>query len=606
MATGQLKIHSENILPIIKKWLYSEKDIFVRELVSNSCDALQKVKILQDRGDLQNPSSSPRIEIKQDKDAMTLTFSDTGIGMDADEVEKYLAQIAFSGAEEFVKAYEAHDQFIGHFGLGFYSAYMVADKVEVHTLSQKKDAKAVLWSCDGTSSYEITEGSRTTPGTDIILHINKENEEYLVPARLQSILKRNCAFLPYPIFFNDTLINDTEPLWVKTPSECTKDDYLNFFKTLYPYEQEPLFWVHLNVDYPFHVKGILYFPHIGKDFDFQKSQVKLFCNRVFVSDDCKDILPDYLSMLRGAIDSPDIPLNVSRSYLQVDATVRLLANHISKKVADALTQLYKQDRERFLSAWPDCEIIVKFGALQDEKFYQKAKDILIWKTTKNSWMTTEEYLEKHKETSKETIFYVATDHPDSHLLAMYEDKGYDVLIAPGRIDAALMAFLERELKTVRFRRIDAEIDHHILDTEKEKTVLGADGRTEAAKIADFARASVSKELEVEAKSLASSAIPAFIAISEEERRFREYMLRMAPESTETLPTKMKFVLNTNSSLINAIYELSSHEEELAKLMMREVYDLSLLSQKEMDPKTVNDFIKRSQTLLEKLCLQIKK
>lgn len=602
MVQGQLKIHSENILPIIKKWLYSEKDIYVRELVSNACDAIQKVKILSDLGEVQL-KSEPRIEITIDKAKKTLTFSDTGIGMDAEEVEKYLAQIAFSGAEEFIKAYESKDAFIGHFGLGFYSAYMVADHVEVHTLSCKKDAKPVIWKCDGSSTYELIEGTRSAPGTDIILFVNSENEEYLEEDRLEKILQKNCAFLPYPIYFNGKQINDMEPLWLKAPSECTKDEYLQLFKKLYPFEPQPLFWVHLNVDYPFRVKGILYFPQITKDFDYQKSHVKLFCNRVFVSDDCKDVLPEYLTMLRGIIDSPDIPLNVSRSYLQADKTVRGASQHIAKKVADSLISLHKQEKERFFEIYKDMEIIIKFGILQDEKFYTKAKEVLFWKTTKNSFLTVENYLEKAQE--KETIFYTTSEQMHPELIKLYEDKGLDVIISSGPIDSPLFAFLEKELKTVHFKRIDSSVQDHLLDPSKEKTILDEDGKTEAFKIADFAKKALEDDgLEVTAKSLSSNEIPALLIMQEDERRFRDYLSRMSKEPIDRSLKRMNFVLNTNSALISSLYKMHASNQELAKEMMRQVYDLTLLSHNELDNNGVQEFIIRSNKLIEALAHKV--
>src|SRR5579872_1006440 len=368
MVQGNLKIHTENILPIIKKWLYSEKDIFVRELVSNACDALNKVKILRDCGEAQVKDEELRIDLHIDKKARTLKISDTGIGMSADEVEKYIAQVAFSGAEEFLGKYKTEnekEQIIGHFGLGFYSAYMVAEKVEIDTLSYREGAQPVFWSCDGSSSYAMEEGTRKERGTDITLFIDKEGDEFLEEARLRQILLRFCAFLPFPIHLNGTRINDKEPLWIKPASQCTDKEYLEFFRQLYPMEPDPIFWVHLHVDFPFNIKRILYFPQVNRRFDWNQSSIKLFCNRVFVSDNCKDLIPDYLMILRGAIDSPDIPLNVSRSYLQMDRTVRQLAQHIAKKIADRLAALHLHERDKFIQSWNDVEMIVKLGILQD-------------------------------------------------------------------------------------------------------------------------------------------------------------------------------------------------------------------------------------------------
>ncbi|MBS0649908.1 MAG: molecular chaperone HtpG, partial [Verrucomicrobia bacterium] len=370
MAQGTLKIHTENILPIIKKWLYSDKDIFVRELVSNACDAMQKCKVLREHNQIEALDDEFRIDIVIDKEKRTLTISDTGIGMTADEVEKYIAQIAFSGAEEFLGKYKTQnekDQIIGHFGLGFYSAYMVAEKVTIDTLSYQNNSTPVFWSCDGSSEYQIDAGARSKRGTDIILHIDKDNEEFLEEAKIRSILQQYCAFLPFPIHLNGTHLNSKQPLWIKPANECTEQEYLDFYHALYPMDPDPIFWIHLNVDYPFNLKGILYFPKITRRFDWNHSLIKLFCNRVFVSDNCKDLIPDYLMVLRGAIDSPDIPLNVSRSYLQMDRTVRQLSSHIAKKVTDRLSSLYTTDRAKFLEAWPDIEMIIKLGILQDEK-----------------------------------------------------------------------------------------------------------------------------------------------------------------------------------------------------------------------------------------------
>ena len=475
MTKGQLQIHSQNILPIIKKWLYSEKEIFVRELVSNACDAIVKRSIVDTR-----TVADHRINIRTDKDAKTLTFSDTGIGLDADEAEKYLAQIAFSGAEEFVKAYQTNDAFIGHFGLGFYSAYMVAATVEVKSLSCKEEATGIRWSCNGSSEYEIVPDTRNEIGTDVILHLSPEHEEFLDEKHLLDTVKRFCLFLPYPIYVNDTLVNGKEPLWLKQPSSCTDVEYTDFYQELYPFEEEPLFWIHLNVDYPFHVKGILYFPHIHKDFDFNKNHIKLYSNRVFVSDDCKDILPEYLTILKGVIDSPDIPLNVSRSHLQVDKTVRALSGHIAKKVVDALHVLYKIDQERFYKVWDDCEFIVKLGLLNDEKFAAKAKEFLVWKTTKGTHVTPD---------TSSTYYYVTEEQRSSPLVELYEQKGIDILVAKMPLDAAVMSQLERGA-SVRFKRIDAAVQDGIVDPSKEKTLLDADGKTESARIADFVRKSL--------------------------------------------------------------------------------------------------------------------
>jgi molecular chaperone HtpG len=599
MAKGSLKIHSENILPIIKKWLYSDKDIFVRELVSNACDAISKLRKITD-----DQPQDWRIDIQIDKEKRALIFSDNGIGMTSEEVEKYIAQIAFSGAEEFVKKYQTNkeeDQIIGHFGLGFYSAYMVAEKVEIKTLSYDSAQEPVFWSCDGSSLYTIEKGERTGRGTDVILTLAKEEEEYLEPARLRQILCHYCGFLPYPIYLNNSRINEKPPLWMKPPSECTDQEYLDFYRLLFPMEGDPLFWIHLNVDYPFHLKGILYFPKISRESDLKRESIKLFCNRVFVSDNCKDLLPDYLMILRGAIDSPDIPLNVSRSYLQIDRTVHQLGAHLSKKISDRLSTLYRSEKEQFFRYWEDIEIIIKYGALQDEKFYERAKEFLVFKNNENGWTTVEEYLERHP---NQTIYYT---FEEGHILDLYREKKIEVLfMRAALIDQALIQMLEKRTGA-SFRRIDAHMDENILDRAKEKGLLDAEGRSESAKLAEFFKKKLGlEEVEVEAKSLASTSLPAFLMLKEEERRLRDslaYQNRMAMKEARAF-IKPTFVINTNSKLINAIHAVEKKDPELAKQMAREVYDLARLSQREMEPEGLSDFVARSTSVLEALALKV--
>lgn len=607
MSKQKLQIHSENILPIIKRWLYSDKDIFIRELVSNACDAIHKVKILQDQGIIQPNGEDFKIQILINKDDHTLKFIDNGIGMDAEEVEKYIAQIAFSGAEEFIGKYKSNDekdQFIGHFGLGFYSAYMVAQKVEINTLSYKPDAQPVFWSCDGSSDYEIEKGTRQTRGTEITLFIDKDSDEFLEESKLRDILKHYCSFLPYPVYLGETLINSQAPLWTKPASECTTEDYLEFYRYLYPMDEDPLFWVHLNVDYPFHLQGILYFPKIRRDFDMSKSSVQLYCNRVFVSDNCKDIIPNYLMVLRGVIDSPDIPLNVSRSYLQMDRTVRQLANHISKKVSDSLNTLYRTEKEKFLACWSDVSMVVKLGILEDDKFYDRVKDILVWKNTQGEWTTIEDYLSRNKEKTKDRILYTKDASHSAHVLDVYREKGVEVLCTESPLDPYMMQFLEKKLSPVTFQRIDAMIDDSILDKDKEKTVLDASGKSEASHLADFIRGKLADEkIHVEAKSLASEALPGFVVIDESQRRMRDYLLQLDPKEGLDKMKLLKahtFVVNTNNPLMAAIQKLDQVDSDLAKDLVQQAYELSLLSQREMDPTDLNDFVLRNNRVLEKL------
>lgn len=606
MTKGTLEIHSENILPIIKKWLYSDRDIFVRELVSNACDAIQKFKILSDQGQADASDRDFRVNITIHKDAKTITFSDNGIGMDADEVKKYIAQIAFSGAEDFVQKYQSKnetDQFIGHFGLGFYSAYMVADKVELDTLSYKEGSVPAFWSCDGSTEYVLQEGKREKRGTDITLFINKESEEYLEESRLKQVLKHYCSFLPFPVFLGAEQINAKEPLWMKAPSDCTDQDYLDFYSYLYPFEEPPLFWMHLNVDYPFHLKGILYFPSLKKDFDFAKHTVKLYCNRVFVADNCKDVIPEYLMVLRGVIDSPDIPLNVSRSYLQVDHTVRQLSNHISKKVSDSLSSLFKSDRPRFESSWKDIAPIIKLGAIQDEKFYERVKDFLIWKTTEGNSMTLKEYQDRNSSKIADKVLYAFDEKQMGHLTELYHQKQIDILAADFRLDPYLFQTLEVKNSGVKFKRIDAEIADHLIDKEKEKTILDAEGKTEAGRLADFYRHQLADDnFEVEAKSLATTDLPALVVIEENERRMRDYMQSIDPTGKLGMGSKRTVVMNTNNALVNALPKIESKDPVLAKELAQEVVDLSLLSQRELNPETIHLFVKRTTKVLEKLTL----
>lgn len=604
MKEGTLRIHTENILPIIKKWLYSDKDIFVRELVSNACDALHKIKILRDRGEALPQESAARIDLIIDAKARTLKIVDTGIGMTADEVENYIAQVAFSGAEEFLGKYKSQnegEQIIGHFGLGFYSAYMVSEKVEINTLSYQEKAEAVFWSCDGSSSYQIGAGTRQEQGTEITLFIDKESDEFLEEVRLRTILQRYCSFLPFPIYLNGTQINEKEPLWIKSAAQCSDKEYIDFFHQLYPFEPDPIFWIHLNVDYPFNLKGILYFPKVNRRFDWNQSNIKLYCNRVFVSDNCKDLIPDYLMVLRGAIDSPDIPLNVSRSYLQMDRTVRQLSTHISKKIADRLATLYLNEKEKFLQGWSDVEMIVKLGILQDQKFYEKAKEFLVWKNLNQEWTTLEEYLERHREKYKDKVFYTTEENRASAFLDLYKSQGIEVLYVNAHIDTALMSHLESKIPSLKFQRIDGAIEDSILDSSREKTLLDADGKTQAGKIADLIRSALSSDkIEVEAKSLANDSLPAFIVFDEEQRRMRDYMALSQQSLPLGLTDRRTFVVNTNNKLISSLSALHAKDPSLAKEMINHLYDLSLLSQKEFEPSTLADFVQRSTRVLEKL------
>lgn len=586
----KLSINSENILPIIKKWLYSEKDIFLRELVSNSSDAISKLKIIDSK------LKDFRIDIKIDKKENTLTIIDNGIGMSYSEVEKYISQIAFSGAEEFLKKYESKnpkDQIIGHFGLGFYSAFMVSKKVQIKTQSYNKKEKATIWISDGSSNYTIENMKDVKRGCEITLFIDKDNLEMLDEEKIKSILLKYCPFFPYPIYLNDKHINNKDPLWLKNPSDTTDKEYLDFYRELYSFDPDPIFWIHLNIDYPFNLKGILYFPKITNNFDINKSHVKLFSNRVFVSENAKEILPKFLTMLKGAIDSSNIPLNVSRSSLQVDSNIKKLSNHISKKILDRLSNLYKSNKEKFISYWPDIEVIIKLGILDDEKFYEKAKEFLIFENHKNEWTPIEEYLQRNEKQGK--VFYSSKDKT-AHLLDLYTQKNIEVIYLNSYIDTAIIGFLEQKLNT-KFIRIDGSLDSSILDPSKDKNVLDEDGRSLSSKISDFFKDSIETDLEVEAKSLTSNDISSFIMVKEEERRISDYMQFTQNSS---LPSKNTLIVNTNNQLIDKIYSLNQVKPDLAKRLAKEVYDKALLSHKGLQPQDFSDFISRSSKNLQEL------
>lgn len=589
-STGTLHIHSENILPIIKKWLYSEKEIFIRELVSNAHDAIQKRSILEHKGEIPT-SDSHRIDVEINKDKKQLIFKDTGIGLTAPEAEKYLAQIAFSGAEEFIKAYQLNDTFIGHFGLGFFSAFMVADTVDVVSLSAKGQEQAIRFTSDGSTTYTITPSERSTPGTDIILTISEGNEEFLDAAKICACLERFCAFLPHPLFFQNQQINTNEPLWQKRPQECTEEQYKHFYRTLYPFESDPLFWVHLNVDYPFHVQGILYFPKVSPSFDWKKEHVRLYCNRVFVSDDCKDILPEHLTLMRGIIDSPDIPLNVSRSHLQMDSTVRQLSSHISKKVFDALKQLLTSDRSRYEAAWESISLVLKLGILQENKALERASKLLLFPTVDGKMVLLEELLSN----GDTTILYCEKGHEKGLLSKAFQDKGHSIIVLTSSLDLPLIARLE-EQKVATFKRIDAAAESSLFDPEREKTILDESGKTEGAHIAQFFKKALhSDTTEVVAKSLASNQIPAILSLSEEERRIRDYMTKVLAQETPIQP-KATLVLNTNNPLITAIYHVKDVNESLAEEMVQEVFSLTKLAHHELHADELTHFIDRCTKL----------
>ncbi|MCX6125532.1 MAG: molecular chaperone HtpG, partial [Proteobacteria bacterium] len=461
VETGNISIHAENILPIIKRWLYSEKDIFIRELIANAADAVTKLAKLSVMGEVKRETPEAKITVTIDKEAKTLTISDAGLGMTADEVKKYINQVAFSGVKDFVAKYQDkadEQQIIGHFGLGFYSSYMVATKVEIDTLSYQEGAEPAHWECDGSTEFSMGPGKRTTIGTDIILHIGEDSTEMLEQFKVRELLMRYCAFIKHPIELAGEVVNDPNPIWTKAPSTLTDKDYIDFFNKVFPHQPEPLFWIHLNVDHPFNLKGILYFPKLRHELEASQGQVKLFCNQVFVADNCKELIPEFLTLLKGVIDCPDLPLNVSRSYLQNDPTVQKISEHIIKKVADKLTGMAKTELDTYKKYWDDIQPFVKFGMLRDNKFYDRMVEHLLFKCASGEYKNLDQYLESNKEKAQGKIIYASDSNAQAPMIKMLQDEGIEVVMAETFIDSHFLPFVEMQSgRKYSFQRVDAGI-----------------------------------------------------------------------------------------------------------------------------------------------------
>lgn len=548
---GTISIHTENIFPIIKKFLYSDNEIFLRELVSNAVDATQKIKRLATLGQYSGELGDITVEIAFDEKKKTITISDRGLGMTAEEIKKYINQVAFSGAEEFVEKFkDAKDanEIIGKFGLGFYSAFMVADKVEIHTLSYQEGSEPARWTCDGSTEFEITKGERTDRGTDIILHINKDSEEFLDKWKLQGILDKYCKFLPVPIKFGtknesvedgvdekgdkkwksvdvDNIVNTTAPIWTKSPSDLTDEDYLKFYKELYPMSEDPLFWIHLNVDYPFNLTGVLYFPKVKNEFELQRNKIKLFSRQVFITDEVKDIVPEFLMLLHGVIDSPDIPLNVSRSFLQADSNVKKINSYITKKVADKLGELYKKDRKAYEEKWNDIGLFVKYGMISEEKFYEKGKDFALLKNTNNEYFTIEEYQSKVKpvqtDKNEQTIFLYATDlNKQDGFIQSANKKDYDVLVMDSPIDSHFIQSLETKLEKTQLKRVDADVAEKLIQKDDTYANLLTEEQSKSVKEI-FEKAISNTNYSVEIEGLSPEEMPVTITMEEFMRRMKD-------------------------------------------------------------------------------------
>ena len=619
MAKGNISVDSENLFPIIKKWLYSDKDIFLRELVSNGCDAVTKLKKLASIGEAQiDENEKFKVTVSIFKDAKKLVISDNGIGMTAEEIDKYINQIAFSGASDFLSKYKEEDdkgsQIIGHFGLGFYSAFMVADSVEIDSLSYQDGAKAAKWICDGSMEFDLTDGDRTERGTTITLNIAEDSEEFLEESTIRQILHKYCAFLPIEIYVevpeddcghdhdheheDDTPsepkpINNTTPLWMKKPSECTDEEYKEFYRNVFMDFNEPLFWIHLNVDYPFNLKGILYFPKINHEFAGQEGQIKLYNNQVFVADNVKEVIPEFLMLLKGVIDCPDLPLNVSRSFLQNDGYVKKISSHITKKVADKLTSIYNNERENYEKYWDYINIFIKYGCLRDEKFYEKVKDVIIYKDIDGKYLTLDEYLDGKEE---KDVYYVSDPQTQSQYINMFKNQGLNAVVLPSMMDTHFISLVEMKQTGVKFKRIDSAINDISDNTEKDDSTK----EQEEKLIEKFKNEIKDDTLKIEVQSLKDDSIPAVILLGEQSRRMQEmykaYGQQMAGMA-DMFHDEFTLVLNSNNSLIKKIDTLN---DEDANLVIDHVYDLAKISHSPLPAEQMTKFIERSNKLLEKL------
>jgi molecular chaperone HtpG len=636
---GTISIHTENIFPIIKKWLYSDHEIFLRELISNGVDAIQKLKMISFSGEFSGDVGEPEIVLAIDKDKNQISITDNGIGMTADEVKKYINQVAFSSAEEFVQKYQSNNDqnIIGHFGLGFYSSFMVAKQVDIETLSYQEGAEAVHWSCDGGTAFTLSDSAKTERGTTITLTLQDEELEYLEPERLKTLVKKYCDFLPVSIKLDGEQVNKQKAPWKESPSNLSKEDYLEFYQYLYPFQEEPLLWVHLNTDYPFIVNGILYFPKIKPDIDVTKGQIKLFCNQVFVSDNCEEVIPQFLMPLRGVIDSSDIPLNVSRSFLQADRTVRQIANHIAKKVGDRLKELYRDSREEYVRCWQDLGTFVKFGSLNDEKFKKQVEDILIFRSTvdlgstpaepvegEDAWneakatgnyTTIKDYLERNKERQANKVYYCTDEINQATYVELHKSQGLEVLFMDAFIDTHFVPFLEREYSEVKFSRVDSDLDETLIDKDQAAEIVDPKtNQTRSEGIKQLFETAIGKpKLTIRTEALksdgAQSAPPAMVLLPESSRRMQELMAMMQQQQMQ-FPEEHTLLVNTSHPLIQNLINISqgsiisgsgtSPSADLANQICEYVYDLALMAQKGFDAEGMKSFTERSNQVLTRL------
>ena len=678
MATGKIGVTTENIFPVIKKFLYSDHEIFLRELVANAVDATQKLKTLYSFGDFKGELGEMNVKVSIDKNAGTLTISDHGIGMDAEDIDKYINQIAFSGAEEFLAKYkDTANSIIGHFGLGFYSAFMVSKKVEIRSLSYKEGAKAVKWTCDGSPEYTMEETDKKERGTDVILYIDDDDKEFLDQIRIDTLLKKYCRFLPVPVISGkeqewkdgkyvdtdkDKIVNATEPLWTKKPTELTDDDYLKFYHELQPGSEDPLFWIHLNVDYPFTLTGILYFPKIKTNFDIQKNRIQLYCNQVFVTDQVEGVVPEFMTLMQGVIDSPDIPLNVSRSYLQADSQVKKISTYITKKLAERLEKLFKDDRKSFEEKWDDIKVFIEYGMLTDEKFYDQAKKFFLFKDTEGKYFTLDEYknLVEASQTDKDnTIIYLYTTDPTAQFtyVKAAEEKGYNVLVLDGQLDTHIVGLLEQKLEKIRFVRVDSDIPERLIvkNDAKEAGLSPVQTDIMSTLFKSQIPAIDKTNFIVTFASLGENDAPATVTQNEFMRRMKDMAAMQPgggfygelPDSYELIintaqPSVKKIIEDSTSSLENEVKplrteidninneitearkqaadkkesapDMAEKEKAVAELrdketsiitefaktqpVVRQIIDLALLQSHLLSGEYLNEFIKRSVSLLK--------
>lgn len=612
---GSISIHTENIFPIIKKWLYSDKDIFIRELISNGCDAVNKYKKLISLGEAKgNADENYKIKVSIDKENSALIFEDNGIGMTAEEVEKYINQVAFSGAEDFFNTYKdkmnEENDIIGHFGLGFYSSFMVSKKVQIDTLSYKENATPVRWVSEDGLEFELTQSdNRETRGTTITLFLADDSKEFLEEYTVRNIIDKYCSFLPVDIYLetiktketkedevvDTTPINDTNPLWLKAPKDCTDEEYKEFYRKVFKTFDEPLFWIHLNVDYPFNLKGILYFPKLKNEFELIEGKVKLYNNQVFVADNIKEVIPEFLLLLKGVIDCPDLPLNVSRSFLQNDRDVSKISKHIVKKVADKLKSLYKNERENYEKFWDDIQVFIKFGCLKDESFYDKVKDSILFKTINSQYITLNDYLENCKEKHENKVFYVSNEEQQSQYIKLFKDYGLDAVILDSTIDNHFISMIEFKNQGVHFNRIDADLSDILKENDNE------DNKEIKTDIENLFKDVIGDRINnYSVESLKSEDTPAIILISEQSRRMAEMRSQFAGmDFGMSFEEEKTLVINNNSSIVKKLVSLKDDEskKEQVSLICNQIVDIALLSNKELDSKQLDEFIKRNNQLM---------